>query len=102
VGTGFASASAPTKSSGGPHGYQIENIWAQPPKREIRKETIVSAHIRVIPVEGVTELPDFAEQAASSEDLLRRRERNELLLLSIATGLSIVLVSCAWVLLALD
>jgi hypothetical protein len=62
----------------------------------------VSAHFRVIPVAGVTELPDFAEQAASSEELRQRRERNELRLLSTATGLSVVLVSCAWVLLALD
>jgi hypothetical protein len=62
----------------------------------------VSAHIRVIPVAGVTALPDFAAQAASAEQLRERRERNELLLLSIATGLSIVLVSWAWVFLALD
>jgi hypothetical protein len=75
---------------------------AEPPKRTIRKETIVSAHIRVIPVEGVTELPDFAAQAVSAEQLRERRERNELRLLKIATGLSIVLVSCAWVFLALD
>jgi hypothetical protein len=62
----------------------------------------VSAHIRVIPVEGVTKLPDFAAQADSFEERRARRERNELLLLSTATGLSVVLVSCAWVLLALD
>ena len=57
---------------------------------------------RVIPVEGVTELPDFAAEAVSADELRERRERNELRLLKVATGLSIVLVSCAWVFLALD
>jgi hypothetical protein len=59
----------------------------------------VPAQVQVIPVDGVIELPDFPEQAEISE---RLREQNELLLLNVATGLSVLLVSVAWVLLALD
>jgi hypothetical protein len=60
---------------------------------------MVPAHVQVIPVDGIIELPEIAEQVSTSETL---RERNELLLLHVATGLSIALVSVAWVLLALD
>ena len=57
------------------------------------------AQVLVIPVDGVIELPDFPEQTEAAED---RRQQNELLLLNVATGLSVLLVSVAWVLLALD
>ncbi len=59
----------------------------------------MSAHVQVIPVDGIIELPEVAEQVLASETL---RERNELRLLNVATTLSIALVSVAWVLLALD
>jgi hypothetical protein len=57
----------------------------------------LSAHIRVVPVEGVTELPDFA---ALAED--RPQKRYELLLLNVTTVIAVLVVSCAWVLLSLD
>ena len=59
----------------------------------------MSAHVQVIPVDGIIELPEMAEQAFASEAL---RERNELRLLNVATALSIALVSVSWVLLAFD
>ena len=60
---------------------------------------VPSAHVQVIPVDGIIELPEMAEQALASETL---RERNELRRLNVATAVSIALVSVAWVLLALD
>ena len=60
---------------------------------------MVSINIRVIPVEGVTALPDVAE-LPNATDI--RRDRRELQLLNIAAVLAVSLVSCAWVLLALE
>jgi len=57
----------------------------------------LSAHIRVVPVEGVTELPDFASLAQP-----RPRKRYDLLLLNVTTVIAVLVVSCAWVLLSLD
>lgn len=59
----------------------------------------MSVNIRVIPVDGVTALPDIAE-LPNEVDV--RRDKRELLLLNIAAGLAVSLVSCAWVLLALE
>ncbi len=59
----------------------------------------MSINMRVIPVEGVTALPDIAELPKEADI---RRDKRELLLLNVATGLAVLLVSCAWVLLALD
>lgn len=58
---------------------------------------------RVIPVEGVTQVPDISE--AFDHDVVdaeARRHRHELLLLNIATALAVMLVSCAWIAIALD
>lgn len=55
--------------------------------------------MRVIPVDGVTAIPDIAD-LPNEADI--RRDRRELQLLRIATGLAVSLVSCAWVLLALE
>ncbi len=59
---------------------------------------------RVIPVEGISKVPGLAE--AFDRDLEQaaeaRRQKSELLLLNVATGLAVLLVSCAWVALALD
>jgi hypothetical protein len=57
----------------------------------------LSAHIRVIPVEGVTELPDIPLRFFA-----RPKKRNEFLLLNITTAIAVLVVSCAWILLALD
>ena len=59
----------------------------------------MSVNIRVIPVDGITALPDVAE-LPNEVDI--RRDKRELLLLNIAAGLAVSLVSCAWVLLALE
>lgn len=59
----------------------------------------MSINIRVIPVEGVTALPDVAELPNEADT---RRDKRDLLLLNIAAGLAVSLVSCAWVLLALE
>lgn len=59
----------------------------------------MSVNIRVIPVDGVTALPDIAE-LPNEVDI--RRGKRELLLLNVAAGLAVSLVSCAWVLLALE
>ncbi len=58
----------------------------------------MSINIRVIPVEGVTALPDVAELPDATDI----RDRRELQLLNIAAVLAVSLVSCAWVLLALE
>lgn len=52
---------------------------------------------RVIPVEGVTELPDLSKLVRERPD-----RRNELLLLNVMTVNAIVVVFCAWIFLALD
>lgn len=59
----------------------------------------MSVNMRVIPVDGVTAIPDIAD-LPNEADI--RRDRRELQLLRIATGLAVSLVSCAWVLLALE
>jgi hypothetical protein len=54
---------------------------------------------KVIPVDGISKVPaalDDVEAAA-----LQQRKR-ELLLLNVATGLAVLLVSCAWIAIALD
>jgi hypothetical protein len=79
------------------HGYQLANIWPEAPKRKIRRESDLTAHIRVVPVEGVTQLPDFASLAQD-----RPKRRNDLLLLNVTTVIAVLVVSCAWVLLSLD
>ena len=57
----------------------------------------MSAQLRVIPVEGVTELPDIAAMADE-----RPHSPLEMVLLSVSTAIAILVVSCAWILLALD
>jgi hypothetical protein len=64
---------------------------------KIRRESDLSAHIRVLPVEGVTELPDFASLAQE-----RPQKRYDLILLNVTTVIAVLVVSCAWVLLSLD
>lgn len=59
----------------------------------------MSVNIRVIPVDGVTALPDITE-LPNEVDI--RRDEHESLLLNIAVGLAVLLVCCAWVLLALE
>lgn len=59
----------------------------------------MSVNIRVIPVDGVTALPDIAEMPDEGDI---RRDTRELLLLNTAAGLAVSLVSCAWILLALE
>lgn len=84
--------------TGACHGYQIENIWPQSLNCKICKEANLSAHIRLIPVEGITELPDIP----SDEALEARKRRNELVLLNVTTVMAVLVVSFAWVLLSLD
>ncbi|MGD9925876.1 MAG: hypothetical protein AB7V13_31150 [Pseudorhodoplanes sp.] len=54
---------------------------------------------RVIPVEGIAKVPDIAEDFEDGE---ARRQREEMWLLNIATALAVMLVSCAWIAIALD
>jgi hypothetical protein len=54
---------------------------------------------RIIPVEGISEVPVAAEDVELAE---ARRQRRELRLLNVATGLSLLLVCSAWVAMALD
>jgi hypothetical protein len=54
---------------------------------------------RIIPVEGVSEVPLAIEDAERAE---ARRQRRELLLLNVVAGLSVLLVCCAWVAIALE
>jgi hypothetical protein len=54
---------------------------------------------RVIPVEGISRVPDITHDVEEAE---ARRQRSELLLLNVATGLAVLLVSCAWIAIALD
>jgi hypothetical protein len=54
---------------------------------------------RVIPVEGISRIPDIAHDVEEAE---ARQQRAELLLLNVATGLAVLLVSCAWIAIALD
>ncbi len=58
---------------------------------------------QVIPVEGLSRVPgvaepfDFDVQKAET-----RRQKRELFLLNTATALTVMLVSCAWIAIALD
>jgi len=58
----------------------------------------VSANVRIIPVPGITEIPEVAD--ADEREI--RSEKRALLLLNCAAGLSVMLVSCGWVLMALE
>lgn len=53
---------------------------------------------KVIPVEGISTVPGIS---ADDEADIRQQTR-ELWLLKIATGLSVLLVSCAWIAIAFD
>ena len=58
---------------------------------------------RVVPVEGITPLPGIARTAADiPDDAQARQQRAELVLLNVATALAVLLVSCAWIAIALD
>jgi hypothetical protein len=54
---------------------------------------------KVIPVEGISEVPGIAQDF---DDADVRQQRAELLLLNWATTLAVLLVSCAWIAIALD
>jgi hypothetical protein len=54
---------------------------------------------RVIPVEGISKVPGIVDDVAEAE---ARQQKSELLLLNLATGLVILLLSCIWVAIALD
>jgi hypothetical protein len=54
---------------------------------------------RVIPVEGIAKVPVVSDEVEAAE---LRRQNSELLLLNVATGLAVLLVSCAWIAIALD
>ena len=61
---------------------------------------MVSANIiRVIPVEGVTALPDIDDLPHREE---QRRDHHELTALNVAASVAVSLVCCAWLLLTLD
>lgn len=53
----------------------------------------------VIPVEGISKVPDIAHDVDQAE---ARRQKAELLLLNVASALAVLLVSCAWIAIALD
>lgn len=54
---------------------------------------------KVISVEGVSKVPVALDDVEATE--LQQRKA-ELLLLNVATGLAVLLVSCAWIAIALD
>jgi hypothetical protein len=54
---------------------------------------------RVIPVEGVSEVPAAIDDVVQAE---ARQQKRELLLLNVASGLAVTLVCFAWVAIALD
>ena len=56
---------------------------------------------RVIPVEGISRVP-VPGIAQELDDGEVRRQREEMLLLNVATALAVLLVSCAWIAIALD
>jgi hypothetical protein len=58
---------------------------------------------RVILVDGISKVPGVTDALDQENDQAEaRRQKRELLLLNVATGLSIMLVSCAWIAIALD
>lgn len=57
----------------------------------------MSAQIHVIPVEGITAIPELEAHAEE-----RNNDRLEFILLSLSTAIAIVTTSCAWILLTLD
>lgn len=54
---------------------------------------------RVIPVEGISEVPVANDDVVQAET---RQQKRELLLLNVASGLAVMLVCFAWVAIALD
>ena len=58
----------------------------------------MSANVRIIPVPGITEMPEVVD----TDERAIRSEKRALLLLNCAAVLSVTLVSCGWVLLALE
>lgn len=54
---------------------------------------------RVIPVEGISRVPDVLHDV---EDVEIRQQNAELLLMNVATALAVALVSFAWIAIALD
>lgn len=58
---------------------------------------------RIMPVEGMAKVPgmgrDLADEIQTAE---ARQQRDELVLLNVATGLAVALVCCAWIAIALD
>ena len=58
---------------------------------------------RVIPVEGISKVPGVADAVDQEiENAEVQRQKDELLLLNVVTGLSVLLVSCAWIAITLD
>jgi hypothetical protein len=57
----------------------------------------MTSNSHILPVEGITELPDLSQLVRERPD-----RRSELLLLNVMTANAIVVVFCAWILLALD
>jgi hypothetical protein len=57
---------------------------------------------RVIPVEGISRVPGPARDLNWDDDGQTRQQRDELVLLNVATALAVALVSCAWIAIALD
>jgi hypothetical protein len=53
---------------------------------------------RVIPVEGISPVPGISDDGEAEI----RQQTRELQLLKIATGLSVLLVACAWIAIAFD
>jgi hypothetical protein len=60
---------------------------------------VMRIEARVIPVEGVSKIPGVIEDVSEAE---ARQQKDELLLLNVATALAVLLVSCAWIAIALD
>lgn len=58
---------------------------------------------RIIMVEGISKVPGVTDaRDLENEEADAWRQKRELLLLNVATGLSVLLVSCAWIAIALD
>jgi hypothetical protein len=57
---------------------------------------------RVLPVDGMAKVPDIGRDLAEIETAETRQQRDELVLLNVATALAVALVCCAWIAIALD